>query len=172
MFCVFFLCLPFLAPPPPVVKTGGVVLLCNEYGCRSSFIRPPIVPTHPPVIYMPASPGPGPLPSYGVPPDVAVPGPPYRAPRPPPKPRPLPPHKPADKESCYDQNGHPVEPAPPDCRTSPEGRSVAPREQRPQDAQAMQVQREIMQFCREHPRENFCRRLEDWLAAHPEAAPQ
>jgi hypothetical protein len=31
------------------------------------------------------------------------------------------------------------------------------------------IKKEILQFCREHPDEDFCRRLTAWLEAHGQA---
>jgi hypothetical protein len=46
---------------------AGGVLLCNEYGCRSSpYFPPPIIAMFPPVVYMPPNPPvrPPPPPAY------------------------------------------------------------------------------------------------------------
>jgi hypothetical protein len=220
MFCVFFVCLPFFAPPGPAVPDGqggfvpftnsrvmadgelrpyvpavdgippvpvpGGVLLCNEYGCRSSPYFPPVpVPTRPPAVYVPPSPGrDAPPPTSYEPPLHGYQPPPVRRGRPPqgfePPPPDPPEHhrsarppKPAAKAPCYDGNGQPVEPTPPDCRTPapPDraGRSAAEEKPPQSDSEGMQVQQDILQFCREHRDEQFCHRLEDWLAKHPES---
>jgi hypothetical protein len=52
--------------PVPYIIGSGAVLLCNEYGCRSSpYIPPPIVPVQPLTIYAPYPQKPiGPKPFY------------------------------------------------------------------------------------------------------------
>ena len=163
MFCVFFICLPFFAPPAPAVPDGrgGYVPFTNSRVMPDGSLRPydprlDGILTPDGRVVMLAPPPPGLYrPDYNDPPPQ-----PFQQRRY---------HAPHLSQPCYDQNGQPVEPAPPDCRTGrsaaePQKPSKTPQPQ--QDSETKQIQQEIMQFCQQHPDEDFCARLAEWLRAH------
>jgi hypothetical protein len=122
---------------------AGAILMCNQYGCRSSpYLPPPIVFNPPPVIYNPAPHG-GPAVVYGVP----------LAPSPiiPPRAR-----------CCTAEAPAP----PPPVRRTPPSRSASA------DPEGKAIERDIMNFCDAHPDEQFCGRLGAFLRNHPEARPR
>ena len=130
---------------------GGGVLLCNEYGCRSSpYFPPPIVRVGPPVVYMPANPPEMISPRLRLPPPAGV-------------------------------TTAPVRPAYPPARVArPTAQSApaSPLRSRPDvpvpDPEAAEVQDGILAFCGQpdHSSEPFCVKLGDYLAKHPEARPR
>ncbi len=170
------LCAASAAPAP--ARAGGV-LLCNEFGCRSSpYFPPPVVAVSPPVVYVPASPGPQRQEvfreGFGA---YAMPGGIFYGNRAP-----------------IDQRGPPVSfggqgrvtLAPP-LAGAPAG---FPRSRGPEVSRRAPVSRgatvsgdgkiqreieaDIMAFCGapDHVGEPFCVKLGDYLATHPEARPQ
>ena len=133
---------------------GGGVLLCNEYGCRSTpYFPPPIVAIGPPAVYMPANP-----PTMAVPcrlwPGERVPGclAPYQ--------RGAPVRLPG--QDATRQRGQP------NYRTSEAPR---PPPVSGPDPKA-EIEADIMDFCDAHPDERFCGKLGSYLRQHPEAAPR
>jgi len=140
----------FLGAFPGVPAFGGGVLLCNEFGCRSSPYFPPIpIPTPPPVIYNPAPHG-GPARAY---PPVVVP----RAIVPIPPPTVWPQRQPDLTPSPPHVGRRSDPPPPPRERADPEGKAI---------------ERDITAFCEAHPDEGFCQRLDAFLRKHPEARPR
>ena len=116
---------------------AGGVLLCNEYGCRSSpYFPPPIVAAFPPAIYMPANPPARSLPPPYVGPPAPVYAPPVAAPRPP------------------ATLGRPVAHGAP---ASPP--RAAPRA----TAEENEIEGDILAFCRDHADEPFCGKLHGYL---------
>jgi hypothetical protein len=119
---------------------AGGVLLCNEYGCRSSpYFPPPIIAAFPPVVYMPPnSPVRPPPPPYVGPPGLPAPiyAPPVAAPRPP---------------ATLGRTVIRSPASPP--RASPQA-----------TAEENEIEGDILAFCRDHADERFCGKLTDYLA--------
>ena len=130
---------------PPIYGAGGV-LLCNEFGCRSSpYFPPPIVSVAPPVVYMPANP-------------------PVR--RPPPPAYNGPPGPPAQVYAPNPNGGPAVRVFPPGALGP---RYTQPRRDPPpqRDAEAAEIEGDITAFCDAHPDEPFCGKLGHYLRTHP-----
>lgn len=131
---------------------GGGVLLCNEYGCRSSpYFPPPIISVGPPAVYVAPNPPQMNTPRQMYQPrlrlwpgEVATPG----------------------------YSGPPVSPAPPPARVARPYPNDAPARSRPDapvpDPRADEIEGDILTFCREHPTEGFCTKLTDYLDKHGE----
>jgi hypothetical protein len=129
-----------------VPANAGAVLLCNEFGCRSSPYIPPVpVPVGPPAIYS-APPHGGPTVAYGVP--LA------RSPIIPP-----PTSWPRLRLPDFPPEAYRAPPPPPPRSASadPEGKAI---------------ERDILEFCDRHPDEPFCGKLGAFLRKHPEARPR
>jgi len=132
----------WIAPPT------GAVLLCNQYGCRSSpYLPPPIIPQPPAVVYSPTTPPPPPSGSIPFHRPMAVPA------LPAPTRRDL--RLPDFPPQAYGRARRDPPPRPPSA--DPEGR---------------EIERDITTFCEAHPDEPFCVKLADFLQKHPEARPQ
>ena len=127
---------------------AGGVMLCNQFGCRSSpYFPPPIVYTPPRAVFIPNSHGC----TQGI--DVYPPGWDRNLPPPPGyrrNPNPCPPVRSAEQI---------VEDA--------QRRAPAPRQPAPKDAQAAEIEGDIMKFCDDHPDEPFCGKLGSYLRKHP-----
>lgn len=167
------------ASAAPAPARAGGVLLCNEYGCRSSpYFPPPVVAVSPPVVYVPASPGPQrqevfregfgayAMPGgifYGDGPPIDQRGPPMRSgdfSR-----SPYSPPRQTHQRAPYGLPGPEVSARSPVSRGAKvSGDGKVQRE----------IEADIMAFCGapDHSAEPFCVKLGDYLATHPEARPQ
>jgi hypothetical protein len=124
---------------------AGAILMCNEWGCRSSpYLRPPIVAVQPPIFYNQAPHG-GPTVAYGVP--LA------RSPIIPPR-------------TAWPQQREIYRSPPPPIRREPPPRSASA------DPEGKAIERDILDFCDRHPDEQFCGRLGAFLRKHPEVRPR